>query len=139
MSVELPKDAEGREIPLDTVALFGGNGNAYNITCWMYVTDFDQSNSAAGQWRAFTDKGRRLDPELMYFTSPDSWEKLEEDVQRSGTGSSSWFCIYAGHGKNDDNCYIDCKFFGSSRPCEEQATEDIVSRIRKLRSGSSTS
>lgn len=32
MSVELPKDAEGREIPLDTVVLFGGNSNAYNIT-----------------------------------------------------------------------------------------------------------
>lgn len=28
MSVELPKDATGQEIPLDTVALFGGNGNA---------------------------------------------------------------------------------------------------------------
>lgn len=27
MSIELPKDAEGREIPLDTVVLFGGNGN----------------------------------------------------------------------------------------------------------------
>ena len=49
MSVELPKDAEGRKIPLDTVELFGGNGNAYNITGWMYVTDFDPSNSTAGQ------------------------------------------------------------------------------------------
>lgn len=27
MGVELPKDAEGREIPLDTVVLFGGNSN----------------------------------------------------------------------------------------------------------------
>ena len=52
MSVELPKDAEGREIPLDTVVLFGGNNNAYNITGWIYVTDFDLSNSMAGQWRA---------------------------------------------------------------------------------------
>lgn len=39
MSIELPKDAEGREIPLDTVVLFGGNDNAYNITGWIYVTD----------------------------------------------------------------------------------------------------
>lgn len=32
MSIELPKDAEGREIPLDTVVLFGGNGNAYSYS-----------------------------------------------------------------------------------------------------------
>lgn len=70
MSVELPKDAEGREIPLDTVVLFGGNSNAYNITGWIYVTDFDLSNSMAGQWRALTDKFTRLDPELMYLTRP---------------------------------------------------------------------
>lgn len=50
MNIELPKDAEGREIPLDTVVLFGGNNNAYNITGWIYVTDFDLSNSMAGQW-----------------------------------------------------------------------------------------
>lgn len=84
MSIELPKDAEGREIPLDTVVLFGGNGNAYNIIGWIYVTDFDLSNSMAGQWRALTDKFTRLDPELMYLTPPDSWEKLLEDLGEAG-------------------------------------------------------
>lgn len=84
MSVELPKDAEGREIPLDTVVLFGGNSNAYNITGWIYVTDFDLSNSMAGQWRALTDKFTRLDPELMYLTPSDSWEKLLEDLGEAG-------------------------------------------------------
>ena len=29
---------------------------------------------------AVTDAGRKLDAELMYLTEPDSWEKLEEDV-----------------------------------------------------------
>ena len=31
MSVELPKDATGREIPLDTVVLFHTDGRARNI------------------------------------------------------------------------------------------------------------
>lgn len=133
MSVELPKDANGEVIPFDTVALFGGNGNVYSIRCWVYTTDFDLGDSTAGQWRALTDKGIRLDPELMYLTPPDTWEKLEEDVQRSGTGSSEWFCIYAGYPKDNDACHVNCRFFSDKRPCERQATEDIVSRIRKLR------
>lgn len=61
-NIELPKDVEGREIPLDTTKLFGASGNAYNITRWIYTTDFDTSDSAAGQWWAATDTFRRLDP-----------------------------------------------------------------------------
>ncbi len=81
MSVELPKDAEGREIPLDTVVLFGGNGNAYNIVRWIFTTDFE-TWSEPNSWRAITEKHRALDPELMYLTPPDTWEKLEEDLKR---------------------------------------------------------
>lgn len=66
------------------MVLFGGNDNAYNITGWIYVTDFDLSNSMAGQWRALTDKFTRLDPELMYLTPSDSWEKLLEDLGEAG-------------------------------------------------------
>lgn len=32
MTVKLPKDVEGRKIPLDTTKLFCASGNAYNIT-----------------------------------------------------------------------------------------------------------
>ena len=42
MSVELPRDAEGREIPLDTTSIFGVNGKAYNIVRWEYITGFDE-------------------------------------------------------------------------------------------------
>lgn len=70
MTIELPKDVEGREIPLDTTKLFGASGNAHNITRWIYTTDFYASNDVAGQWRAATDTFERLDPELMYLTRP---------------------------------------------------------------------
>lgn len=72
MTIELPKDVEGREIPLDTTKLFGASGDAYNITRWIYTTDFYASNDVAGQWRAATDTFERLDPELMYLTPPDN-------------------------------------------------------------------
>lgn len=130
MSVELPKDAEGRKISLDTVELFGGNGNAYNITGWMYVTDFDPSNSTAGQWRALTDKFSRLDPELMYLTPPDTWEKLYEDLSEAGDARYQEACAYFHRGKDEDGC-ISCP--GGEDGCARIAMRDILARIRKLR------
>lgn len=130
MSIELPKDAEGREIPLDTVVLFGGNGNAYNITGWIYVTDFDLSNGMAGQWRALTDKFTRLDPELMYLTPPDSWEKLEEDLDAAGDARYQEACAYFHRDKDEDGC-TSCP--GGEDGCGRIAMRDIASRIRRLR------
>lgn len=128
MNIELPKDANGCEIPLDTVALFGGNGNVYNITGWMYVTDFDLSNSLAGQWRALTDKFTKLDPELMYLTPPDSWEKLDEDLDMCIEKSD--ICMYYNQNGDCRNCTISGN---ESRGCTSIALEDIKERIRKLR------
>lgn len=134
MSIELPKDAEGREIPLDTVVLFGGNDNAYNITGWIYVTDFDLSNSMAGQWRALTDKFTRLDPELMYLTPSDSWKRLKEDLRRT-MGASDAVCAYFG-GDNRDcvACRLNKESFKGIPYCNPcLAFTDILDRIRKLR------
>lgn len=36
MSVELPKDAEGREIPLDTVVLYDKDGKEIAVSCYQY-------------------------------------------------------------------------------------------------------
>lgn len=128
MSIELPKDAEGREIPLDTVVLFGGNNNAYNITGWIYVTDFDLNNSTAGQWRALTDKFTRLDPELMYLTPSDSWEKLLEDLGEAGDARYYEACAYFHRDKDEDGC-TSCP--GGEDGCARIAMRDIAYRIRK--------
>lgn len=129
MSVELPRDAEGREIPLDTVALFGGNNNAYNITGWIYVTDFDLSNSTAGQWRALTDKFIRLDPELMYLTPSDSWEKLEEDLDSCSASTRYAPCAYFSFSSDScEKCPAD-----PNKECLAQMVKHIALRIHKLR------
>ena len=135
MAIELPKDAEGREIPLDTVALFGGNGNAYSIRRWVYTTDFDLGDSTAGQWHALTDKLTRLDPELMYLNQPDSWEKLLEDLDRaandSGDKARGASCAWFHTGTL--GC-VDCPADESSDDsCDVLMLQDIASRIRKLR------
>lgn len=127
MSVELPKDANGEVIPFDTVALFGGCGNAYSIRCWVYTTDFDLGDSTAGQWRALTDKGTRLDPELMYLTPPDSWEKLEEDLDRCIKADS--LCAYS----PSEECFTCILPRDSQCNCDSFALKAIKERIRNLR------
>lgn len=37
MNIELPKDAEGREIPLDTKVLYNSDGDAYEVACYVYT------------------------------------------------------------------------------------------------------
>lgn len=96
MSIELPKDAEGREIPLDTVALFNRVGNVYSIVRWTFTTDFDLSDGWSNKWRAITDRGFALDPALVYLTTPDTWEKLEEDLGRGADALNYEACAYFG-------------------------------------------
>lgn len=127
MSVELPKDAEGREIPLDTKVLYGDGGTARNIVYWVFTTDSDLEKKWRNCWRAVTDAGRKLDPELMYLTQPDSWEKLEEDLDRCIKADS--LCAYS----PSEECSTCVLPRDSQCNCDSFALEAIKERIRKLR------
>lgn len=132
MSVELPKDAEGREIPLETKVMYGYGGTARNIVYWVFTTDSDLEKDWWNCWRAVTDTGRKIDPGLMHLTPPDSWEKLEEDLGRaSGYDIIAPSCRYFTAGK----C-VDCRMRNGAT-CRihknERAFADILERIHKLR------
>lgn len=127
--VELPKDAEGREIPLDTVALYDDDGNVYSVRRFIYTTDFDLGNEWMNSWYIVVDDYKTAKPEQMYLTSPDSWEKLEEDLDRCIEESD--LCMYYNNQNPDCN---KCTISGNeSRGCTSVALEDIKKRIRKLR------
>lgn len=125
MTVELPKDADGREIPLDTALLYGKvSGEEYEVVCFNF-------RPSMRQWRV--ELKRRDDlgiyaTESFTLSTPDSWEKLEEDLDE---------CIEA-----DDYC----RYYSTSgicakctRPdndgcgCTTVVFRDIKKRIRKLR------
>lgn len=129
MTVELPKDAEGREIPLDTVVLFSRSGEAHNIVRWIYTTDFE-TWTESNMWRAIDENHRAIDPELMYLTTPDSWEKLLEDLDAAGDASHQVVCDYFNRDK-DEYCCTSCP--GYEDDCVLIAMRDIADRIRKLR------
>lgn len=132
MSVELPRDAEGREIPLDTVALFNRVGNVYSIVRWTFTTDFDLSDGWSNKWRAITDRGFALDPALVYLTTPDTWEKLEEDLRRGADAESYQLCKYA---NGEAFLCSECRFLKGEGSCARanKFLADVLDRIRKLR------
>lgn len=125
--IQLPKDAEGREIPLDTKVLYGSGGTARNIVYWVYTVDSDLEKELGNCWRAVTDAGRKLDPELMYLTEPDSWEKLEEDLDRCIKADS--LCAYS----LSEECFTCVLPRDSQCNCDSFALKAIKERIRNLR------
>lgn len=130
MTVELPKDAEGREIPLDTALLYGKvSGEEYDVVCFSF-------RPSMRQWRV---KLKRRDDLGIYATEnftlspPDTWEKLFEDLKAvEDYGNSphrdSPTCHYIHMvGKPCDKC----KFHGCVS-CVGEMFADIADRIRKL-------
>lgn len=129
MSIELPKDAEGREIPLDTKVLYDANGKEVEVSRWQYYPRVGQ-----GYWNFKSDRNKYYRQDEVHLTPPDSWEKLEEDIRRIGTDDCTWFCGYANESPVENACPDSCKFFkGDEITCRKKLADDILSRIRKLR------
>lgn len=120
--VELPRDAYGRPIPLDTGVLFKKNGGAVIV----YHFDFEPRDRA---WFVETDEGASSTTEFL-LDRDDSWEKLLADLKRGASRVHNPECAYFGRDENDcDQCDAVCSF-----ACKKVAFGDIESRIRKLRS-----
>ena len=126
MIVELPKDADGREIPLDTALLYGEvSGDEYEVVCF---------NFSPSMRRWMTELKRRDDlgiyaTENFTLSPPDSWEKLEDDLRRGADAVDYEACAYFGKSAcGCSSCIAD-----KGKTCESVVMRDIASRIRKLR------
>ena len=129
MTVELPKDTEGREIPLDTDALYDKNGERLAIYAWEYMPKLKHS-----KWRVrflFDESGVKYYPDDYYLTPPDSWEKLLDDLYAAGDARHQEACAYFNRDK-DVYCCTSCPV--GKDGCVLIAMRDIASRMRKLRS-----
>lgn len=120
--INLPKDAEGRKIPLNTTALYDKDGSRREVDLFMFYPDKDKWDVV------FKDSYAHFSPRNLSLTPPDSWEKLLEDLDRCIKGSS--LCAYY---STSGSCY-DCTIFDdNSEVCDSRALRDIKDRIRKLR------
>lgn len=77
--IELPRDAEGREIPLDVGALYDKNGRRVEAFRWNYTRGRDNS------WtfnRLFEYPDVQYYPQDYRLTPPDSRKRPEDDSDR---------------------------------------------------------
>ena len=74
--ITLPRDAEGREIPLDTKVLYDKSGNKRKVQGLEY-------SPIDGRWKVtFLDSLADWHEKDVYLTQRDSWEKLKEDLDK---------------------------------------------------------
>lgn len=125
MAIKLPRDAEGSEIPLDTECLYTCNGEKQEVISFMYYRRKDI-------WEIETDT-HIVNSIYLYLTPPDSWEKLEEDLDRVVENKDAFYstaCAYMNQGGATCN---DCRLHShNTRSCMDEMFKDVVSRIRRL-------
>ncbi len=129
MSIELPKDAEGREIPLDTEVLYDMCGTKVSVKEFLFRMLVESQRT---QWtiKAAYEGNfyyNSFKPENMHLTPPDSWEKLEKDLDRCIKADS--LCAY----RQSEECSTCILPRDSQCNCDSFALKAIKDRIRKLR------
>ena len=120
--IPAPKDADGNVVPITTLQMYDDDGNCGKINCY----DSFFYNQALIAWFVGTD----LVPEpvevaSLHLNRPDSWERLEEDVQKV---SNEGTCSYFGAKACDDSCPAKC----TPVPCSTCALKDAMRRAKAL-------
>lgn len=132
MIIELPKDAEGREIPLDTEVLYDRCGTKVSVKEFHFRTSVESQKI---EWTIKAEYEGNLyynsfKPKDMHIALPDTWERLLEDLSEAGDARYYEACAYFHRDKDEDGC-TSCP--GGEDGCGRIAMRDIASRIRKLR------
>ena len=125
--ITLPKDAEGKEVSLDTELLYDEYGNQCEVAKFSYELSGETADS---KWRIEYKNGVRRFISQMYLTQPDSWKKLEEDLDKCISSDDS--CCYFSKSGMCCDCTIDSSSIDYR--CDSLVFNSIKERIHKLRS-----
>ena len=131
--INLPRDAEGREIPLDTKVLYDKDNKEHRILNYIFNTD-------TGNWIADfeTEITSELHATEGFSLIPlDSWDKLLEDLDNVAKGGDNAECLYMRRedievGEQCSGCRLLYNADDVFRNCSLLAYADIAARIRKL-------
>lgn len=113
-------------IPFDTKVLYDECGN--ELTVSRYCCSVRQSIRRR-VWEAVMLNTLTYYTSCLYITPPDSWDKLEEDLDRCVEESGS--CWYLNKGGGD--CSKCARPDSDTCGCTASVFKDIKKRIRRLR------
>ena len=126
-NIELPRDAKGREIPLDVKVLYTKNGNDLHTDKAIYMR-LSRDWWFFGHFGSHTDTHRIAATDL-YIIPPDSLEKLEEDLTACAASTRYTPCAYFNKSSDDcEKCPAD-----PSKECIVQMAKNIALRVHDLR------
>lgn len=136
--IEMPKDATGRTVPLDTKVLYNDRGVEYEVNRFTFGFDVITHE---GEWTAESygtgDMVYRLPVNSMHLERPDSLKRLMEDLNRvrdahdeRGKNYRDTPCDYdENRGKFCNDCRLNRH---GECTCFEAMMDDIVSRVNRL-------
>lgn len=129
--IELPRDAVGREISLDTKVLYTADGIEVHVNDFVYGLIIHVNESAhsvvSNGWRVHSGSNV-FDVNRLYLKQPDSLKKLLEDLDRAANAKGFGCCAYAGRSERDCTSCI----AAGDRACTQPIMRDIAFRIREF-------
>lgn len=131
--ISLPKDAEGREIPLDVEFLYSASGESVKP----YSFTFRRYDGVCWEMNLVGATNLVYDPKSFYLTQPDSWEKLLADLDNAAKGRDNAERLYMRREDIEvgEQC-SGCRLYNTDdvfSDCSLLAYADIAARIRRLR------
>ena len=136
--ITLPRDAEGREIPLDTKVLYNAKGEKLRVN----RVEFDPFKQEwefrlPGDLYCWIITCRSKDVYLVNPVPTDSWDKLLDDLDNAAKGGDNAECLYMRREDIEvgEQC-SGCRLYNADdvfSDCSCLAYGDIADRIRKLR------
>ena len=124
--VPQPVDADGNVVPLATRTLYDGDGQEISVMEYALIYS---KYTGVPVWHVRKTDGSIFMLDRFHLERPDSWERLEEDIESMLRKSLA--CYYFGHGQSI-SC-LACPAHTLEKDCKEMATCDILRRIRALR------
>lgn len=130
--IPAPVDADGEVVPLMTRVMYGRRGDA----CVIDMFSFDMGTKS---WIAYFERRGSSDstevsnlrlrrPDGKGSPQPDSWERLEADVESMSHKEN--VCCYFGHG-NDISCDV-CPAIDIDKYCPAAVARDILRRAKAI-------
>lgn len=118
-----PVDKDGHRVPLDTTDLYGPRGEHYKVKSFVHYPLMD------GWFMECAFTKDLIDVSSLRLNAPDSWEKLEEDLDSCSASTRYTPCAYFNSSNYScEKCHAD-----PNKECIVQMAKHIALRIHNLR------